>query len=271
MQKTYENVHALALDLRVPAGRIAVEAGDVDRVELELEPRTEAASELLDRVTIDFRRRGDDNELVVDVPDRRGFGWFGRGPEFDLRISCPAGGRVNVRSGSADFEATGTLGSLELKTASGDVEIERVEGQVKAVTASGDVGIGAAAGPVEVNTASGDVELGIVERAVRVNVVSGDVTVREPGESVKVNSVSGDQRVEAVARGAVELHSVSGDIEVAVRRGVDVWLDVRSVSGDMRSELTPTEGPSGEAAELVELRVKSVSGDVRVAQAQPAT
>jgi hypothetical protein len=73
-----------------------------------------------------------------------------------------------------------------------------------------------------------------------------------------------------VENGKIELHSVSGDIEVGVRRGTDVWLDVRSVSGDMRSSLTPTDGPADPGALLVELHIKSVSGDVRIDHAPAA-
>jgi hypothetical protein len=273
VERTYENILDLAFDVRVPAGRIAVDARETDRLELSLEPENDTARELLEGggVTVEVRQRGESHELVVDVPERRGFGWLGRGPQFSLEIRCPQGARASVRTASADFEARGALGSLELKTASGDVRVERVEGPVKVSTASGDLGIESAVGPVELNTASGDIEVGRVERSLRANLVSGDLSVSDAGESVKANSVSGDQQLDAVARGKVELHTVSGDIEVGVRRGTDVWMDVRSISGDMRSNLTPTDGPGSGEAELLELHIKSVSGDVHIDHAPAAT
>ena len=101
------------------------------------------------------------------------------------------------------------------------------------------------------NTASGDVEVGRVEGAVRAQLVSGDcITVRDAGESsgsARSPVTSGSRRCRP---GKVELHSVSGDIAVGVRRGTDVWLDVRSMSGDMSSSLTPTDGPAAEGASL---------------------
>jgi hypothetical protein len=276
VEKTFEDVCDLALDLNVPAGEIAIHAHETDmnRVELTLQPGNDAARELLDSgsVTVELRQRGDGSQLVVDVPERRGVGWLGRGPQFDLRIVCPAGARTSVRSGSADVEARGTLGALDLKTASGDVSVERVDGEVKIASASGDVEVESALGPVDINTASGDIELGRVERHVRANLVSGDFSLREAMESLKVNSVSGDLDVDAVQSGKIELHSVSGDIDVGVRRGIDVWMDVRSISGDMRSDLTPTDGPGeAESGELVELHIKSVSGDVHIEHAPAAT
>jgi hypothetical protein len=269
--RTYDDIHDLALDLRLPAGRMEVRAGDATLVELRLEPENAAARELLDGggVTIEMRRRGEGHELLVEVPGRRG-GWLGRGPQFDLRVDCPHGTRVTARSGSADFEGQGRLGSLEVKTGSGDVEADVVDGPVTIHAASGDIEVETAVGPVEVTTASGDVELGTVERSLKANLVSGDLNVRDAGESVRANSVSGDQRLEAVGRGKIELHSVSGDIEVGVRRGTDVWMDVRSISGDMVSNLQPTDGPVDDEGSLVELHVKSVSGDVRIDHAPAA-
>jgi DUF4097 and DUF4098 domain-containing protein YvlB len=272
VEKTYENVRNLAVDIRVPSGHIEVDGRAVDTVELSIVPQNDSAREVLEAggVTVDFRERGDGHELLVDVRERRGLGWLGRGPQFDVRVICPEQSRVSAKSGSADFEGRGTLGALELKTASGDVDVHRVDGPVTAHSASGDVEVEHAVGPVEVNTASGDITLGTVARALRANLVSGDLSVREAAESVKVNSVSGDLQVEAVQRGKIELQSVSGDIEVGVRRGTDVWMDVRSVSGDMHSSLTPTEGPGSGDADVVELRIKSVSGDVRIDHAPAA-
>ena len=272
MEKTYESVRNFAVDIRVPSGSIEVDGRTADTVELSIVPQNEAAREALDAggVVVDFRERGEGHELVIDVREKRGLGWLGRGPQFDIRVTCPERSRVAVKTGSADFEGRGTLGFLELKTASGDVDVQRVEGPVTAHSASGDVEVEYALGPVEVNTASGDITLGTVTGTLRANLVSGDLDVRESGDSVKVNSVSGDLQVEAVQRGKVELQSVSGDIEVGVRRGTDVWMDVRSVSGDMRSNLTPTDGPAADDADLVELRIKSVSGDVRIDHAPAA-
>jgi hypothetical protein len=272
VQKTFENVRNLTADLRVAAGHIEVDAREVDTVEVSVEPQNDSAREVLESggVTVDLRERGDGHELLVDVRERRGLGWLGRGPHFDVRVRCPEGTRVSVRSGSADFDGRGTLGSLELKTASGDVDVERVDGNVTVHSASGDVEIGTALGAVEANTASGDIELGRVAGSLRANLVSGDLSVRDAAEAVKVNSVSGDQQVEAVQSGKIELHSVSGDIAVGVRRGTDVWMDVRSVSGDMSSSLTPTDGPATEGVDLVELRIKSVSGDIRIDHAPAA-
>ena len=52
-----------------------------------------------------------------------------------------------------------------------------------------------------------------------------------------------------------------------MRRGATVWLDVRSISGDTQSELEVGDGPPSDTGEVMELRVNTVSGDVRIERA----
>jgi DUF4097 and DUF4098 domain-containing protein YvlB len=93
------------------------------------------------------------------------------------------------------------------------------------------------------------------------------VIVGEAYDSLNVNTVSGDQRHEAVMQGQVGAHSVSGDIEIGVRRGSKAWLDCNTVSGDTSSELELTgDAPDGDGP-LVEVRAKTVSGDIKIMRA----
>jgi hypothetical protein len=65
---------------------------------------------------------------------------------------------------------------------------------------------------------------------------------------------------------------VSGDVRAGLRPGLDVWLDIRSISGRIRSGLIPADGPRSDAGGLVELRAHTVSGDItleRIAGPEP--
>jgi DUF4097 and DUF4098 domain-containing protein YvlB len=71
--------------------------------------------------------------------------------------------------------------------------------------------------------------------------------------------------------GNVAAHSVSGDVTIGVRRGSKVHLDCNTVSGDTSSELELTaDAPDGEGP-LLELRAKTVSGDIRITRAPAPT
>ncbi len=265
VRKTFDTPGSLLLGVRLPAGSIRIETTETAQTTIVLEAADEAAGALLEAIRVEFRDVRDGHELLVTAPERRGL--FGRSPHFELCVRCPDGVRVDVRTRSADFEADGRLGSLELRTTSGDVEARAVDGAVNVQSTSGDVELDQVGGAVEVKTTSGDVTLGRVLGPLRAWLVSGDLSVTDAAGAVETNSVSGDQRLGQVSTGSVSVQSVSGDVEVAVRRGAGVWMDVRSLSGDTQSELLPSDGPPAEDAPLVELRLKTVSGDIRIERA----
>jgi DUF4097 and DUF4098 domain-containing protein YvlB len=129
------------------------------------------------------------------------------------------------------------------------------------------------ASSLEVQSVSGDLHAGAVHGDIRAQVVSGDVHVRDAGGSVSTNTVSGDQRFEAVQRGRMELKAISGDVTVGVRSGARVYVDANTVSGATSSEFELSDAPTpapAEDAPLVELFVKTVSGDVRIERALAA-
>ena len=82
-----------------------------------------------------------------------------------------------------------------------------------------------------------------------------------------VRTASGDQELRSVVEGKVELASASGDIRVGIKRGSRLWVDARSMSGDVSSELEVGDEASGQDGPLVELQVTAMSGDVSVVRA----
>lgn len=266
--QTFKTPGPVALDLRVAAGAIEIEAADVVETTVRLEPLgAEASAEAVAAAEIEHSG----GRLLVDVPDRRGFGSFiGRGPQVRLRVRVPEGSSVEVRTRSADVEARGSFGALDAKTASGDLAAGAVSSATVS-SVSGDVRLDSVAGETEVHTASGDLHVGRSGGPLRANLVSGDLAVVEAGSSVSVRTVSGDQRIDVVREGEVSLNSVSGDIRVGIRRGSRLWVDANSVSGTMRSELELSDSPPPGDGPLVELRAKTVSGDVHVTRAAVAT
>ena len=251
------------LDVRNPSGDVLIETG----AEGETTVTLEGPEELLARAIVD--QRGD--TVRVEVPERRGLFGFGGSEDVDVLIRCPDGAAAIVRTRSADVICRGVLASAEVASASGDVRFDRVSGDASFKTASGDLRVEDVGGDLSAQTASGDVVAGPVGGSLKANLVSGDLRVDSVGASATVNSVSGDLSLDAVAEGAVSLQSVSGDVRVGVRRGSRVWVDVSTLSGDPESELDLGGEPVGEDGPLVDLRVKTVSGDVSIVRAPAPT
>jgi hypothetical protein len=259
------------LDLEVPAGRVEIDTMPGDKTHVELEALTPEAEDLIADARVDALERGETHEIRVLVAQPRG--WFisiGRGPEILLRVTCPRNPTAYVKTKSADVIARGELHEVDIKTASGDVTVGEVAADASVKTASGDVSLDTVKERTRVQTASGDVAIQRAGGDVTVQLVSGDLWIRDAAASVHANTVSGDQRIEAVMEGVVEAHSVSGDVMIGVRRGSRVYVDANTISGSTNSELDLTDAP-GEASEeegpLVEVRAKTVSGDVSIVRA----
>src|SRR6478609_6062767 len=262
MHKTFDVQGTTEVEIRLNAGDIQIDPTLDGRVEIELTAHDEEAQEIVDAARVE--QQG--NRVLVDVPQKRGgfsFGsLFGR-QGIDCRVRCPEGSLLTVRTKSADLSVRGAIGGMNVATASGDVEADRVNGGVNIKSASGDVRVSVVTAGANVQSASGDVEIG----SVKGNTASGDVTINEADDNVNVNTVSGDQEHGAVMRGSVSALSVSGDVRIGVRRGSKVYLDCTTVSGDTSSELEVSPEAPATDGPLVEIRAKTVSGDIRITRA----
>ena len=260
------------LDLEIPFGRIEIESAAGNTTHVSLEGNESVSRELIESARVETHQRGESTEVVVDVRHRGIMFSIGRSPEIRLRVVCPPGADLNARTKSADITGRGNYGSLEVKTASGDIEIDEISGDARIKTASGDVALQDVGGQAEIQSTSGDVALQRAGGDVIAKLVSGDLWVRDAGGSIHANSVSGDQRFEAVLGGTVDANAISGDVYIGVRRGSRVYIDANTVSGSTSSEFDLADAPDEggeptEEAPMVEVRAKTVSGDILLARA----
>jgi DUF4097 and DUF4098 domain-containing protein YvlB len=256
MHQTFETPGSVRLEIRIPAGRIHLDAVQTATTEVDvthLDPHTDEEP----RVRIEARGEGETTVVLIEAVDKG----FRRTRQFDVRVRCPEGAAAKVRTGSADLSATGPLSAVNARSGSGDVGLERV-GSVRFDSGSGSFEAETVTGPTDVRTASGDVRIDVAEGAVRAHLVSGDLRITRVEGGAFVKTVSGDATFSECGPGQLKLESVSGDVWAGLRPGLDVWLDLRSVSGRVRSGLTPADGPTSGAGGLVELRAHTVSGDI---------
>jgi DUF4097 and DUF4098 domain-containing protein YvlB len=283
--ETFQTPGETRLDIRLGAGEIRVETAEVQETTVVLEPLrdNDASAAAVENARVELRERGSGHEVLVDARDR-GRGIF-RNAEVLIVVTAPEGTSVESKSGSADVEGRGRFGSVDIETGSGEIEFSEIAGEASINAASGDVQLGTIGGAARVNTASGDVLIrsiggegkinsasgDVIIREVHgelsVNSASGDVLVREAASSVGVNTASGDQEIGTVTTGKVTLKSASGDLKVGIREGTSLWVDARSRSGEVRSELPVSDLPPDGNGPSVELRANTMSGDITVARA----
>lgn len=257
------------LEVRNPAGDVRIETADVDETTVELTALDDAPAtrEAIEKARVEAR--GDD--VFVQIEGRSWSisigSWAFGSPKVGVRITCPHGSSVECDTASADTTLRGTFGETRLRSASGDLTVESVEGAFTARNASGDLRLERVSGYAEVQTVSGDVEVGAALDGISVSSVSGDVVLGEVSGDLTISSISGDQRVRAAGPGSIAFKAVSGDVQVAIRRGLRVRLDVNSVSGSIASELEVGDAPPASGKAEAELRVRTVSGHVKISRA----
>lgn len=267
----------VALLVRAPVGTVEVEAVEgVTEATVELDPHNDAALKAVEEAVVELRQGSGGAELVVDIQHGFRMGGkrgprltiaVGRGPSIDARIRVPAGSSLDISTEASDVVATGTFDRADVRTASGDVRLGAVEGNATIKAVSGDVFVDRIAGEANVNSVSGDAAIGTLGGPADLHSVSGDVDVREAAASAKVKTISGDARIRSAREGSFEMQSVSGDLTLGLRSGSRLWVDARSTSGKTRSELELNDAPASEERPLVELRAKSVSGDILITSA----
>ena len=263
------------VDLYVETGKglVRVEAAETDTVHVRLAGRDAEAvqvEQVGDRVAVLAPRvrggfLGAESSLRVDVTVPAGTGVAVRTGSADVVLTGPLGGG-QVRSGSGDVRVDAFGGAAVVESGSGDVHVDEARGELRVKNGSGDVRVGRAAGSLLVSTGSGDVVLGTTTGPTAVKTGSGDLTVHDAHADVTLSTASGDLSIGTVHRGKVGAKGASGDVHIGIPAGVPVWTDITTVSGEIRSDL-PAAGEPREGQDHVELRAKTVSGDVVLVQA----
>ncbi len=274
MQRSFATPRPVSLVVELRAGDLAVTTTETDRTQVEVT----GSGDLTDVVVDQY---GD--EIVV-ISKSRGVGFFGSADHpVSVRVTVPHDSRLTTKLGSADVRVQGRLGESVLRSGSGDVRLDELGGETSIETGSGDVQVELVrcalrvrcgsgnvtvdrlAGPARIVTGSGDVVVSSAEEPVSVKSGSGDMRVRLACDDVALSTASGDLVVDQVRGGRLSAKNVSGDIAVGVAAGVPVWTDVLTMSGSVRSTLAGA-GEPGEGEPFVELRAKTVSGDVLLEQ-----
>jgi DUF4097 and DUF4098 domain-containing protein YvlB len=168
------------------------------------------------------------------------------------------GGKLGV--GDAQLDETG---ALNLRTGVGDITVERAGGKVELVTGSGAVRFGSVDGSAWIKNSNGDTSVGTVTGDVQVKAANGSITIGRADAGVIAKTANGRVSIGEVARGTAVAQSAFGDLEVGIREGVPVWLDLRTKFGRVRNELDASSEP-GDRSDAVEVHAQTSTGDIAI-------
>jgi DUF4097 and DUF4098 domain-containing protein YvlB len=263
----FETHRPVSLYVEIGKGSVRVEATDTTETHVQVIGRD------ADQVQVD--QSGD--RISVVGPQRSGF--LGGDTKLDVLVTLPTDSDVAIKTGSADITVDGTVGSGKVRSGSGDVlldtfggpavvetgsgniQVEVAGAELRIKSGSGSITIGRVDSAVAVSTGSGDVEIGSAHGPTVVKTGSGDLKVVDAQHDVSLTTGSGDLVIASASRGRLTAKGASGDIRVGIPAGVPVWTDIATVSGEIHSGLHGAGEPQ-EGADHVEVRAKTVSGDI---------
>lgn len=245
IHKTFSVEGTPDIDVRIESGRVEVQRGDGQQVDVQVETRLPGFI---------VEQRG--NSIVVSS-DREA-GWLSRGSAYAV-IRTPPGADLRVSVASAPVDIDVDLGKVDIKTASGDVEVGKVETLV-VKTASGDLHAEEITRSLRVTSASGDVRVEKAEGTVVVSTASGDVHIEKADATVDVNTASGDSYIHRFTGRSANFKAMSGTVHLGIPKGTTVELDVSILSGKLR--LPDSEERREAPVRRMTIRAKMVSGDL---------
>lgn len=210
--------------------------------------------------TVDVRQSLD--QLRIGFPDRG----FGRDARVEVELAVPAGTNLETATGSGDVTAAVALGAAKISTGSGDVDLTDVT-DAQCSAGSGSIVLGRVTGATaQLTTGSGDVTVGEASASIQAKTASGDVTIhRLVGGRLRANTASGDIGVPS-STGSIEARAASGSISVGVAETLPAWLDLNSVTGEVRIDLDPSDQPAADQ-DYVTIRAATASGDITIYRA----
>jgi hypothetical protein len=250
---SYEGVRQVVVD-NLGGGSITVEPSS--RQDL-VEAWIDADDRFLEQVQI----RQDHDWLRISLPHR--FVWS---TKAQLRLGVPDGLAYVIKTGSADISISADIGRSKIISGSGEITVENAI-DLDCSTGSGNISVcrvdGSAA---RLGSGSGDVSVGEVYCPLTAKSGSGDVVVKSlRGVELQAKSGSGDIGI-GTTSGSVDLRSASGSLTVGVADNLPAWLDLSSVSGDIRIGLDSTNQPEpGEP--YITVRARTASGDIAIHRA----
>jgi len=265
----FETHRPVDLYVELGKGNLTVRATETTGTEVVLTGR--------DADQVEVHQDGD--QISVIAPKLRSGVFGGDRDRLDVTVTLPNGSNLATRTGSADVTVEGEIGSGRVKTGSGDLSVELLTGpseistgsgdvrvdesraELRIKSGSGDVDVARAAGSLAASTGSGDVEIGSAGGAVVVKTGSGDLDIAVARDDVSFMTGSGDMHVRRTHRGRITIKGASSDVQLGIPAGTPVWTDISTVSGSIHSDLNGAGQPE-EGADHVEVRAKTVSGDI---------
>jgi DUF4097 and DUF4098 domain-containing protein YvlB len=200
-----------------------------------------------------------------------------------VSVRLPAGSELDADTGLGTISVEGALGACRAKSSAGDISVQDVTsadlrtgmgvvaaraiaGEAYCKTGSGSVHIDRIDGHAEVKNSNGDTRIGDSGGPIRIKSANGSITVGRARSDVTATTANGNLSIGSAERGAVQLKTSMGRIDIGVASGTAALLDLSTSFGVVRNGLDTAAGP-GAGERTVEIHAQTSAGDIDVVRA----
>jgi hypothetical protein len=256
----FDRATPVTVTLRAQSGAVEIVAEERLTVEVQVTPfdDTPGAREAAAKTRVEL----DGDTLLIhqtgaDVWSLR------RAPKLRITARVPAGSVLSGKSSSSHVRAGGVWSAVRLSTSAAEVDVAEVTGDADVESSTATITVARVGGSLRAKNVAGRLLIGDVTHDVSLTTASGDIHLHSAGGSVRADSASGSIEIGELRQGRADLRTASGSVGVGVAAGTGVWMDLNTLSGRSASDLT-AQGDTPPTKATLELRVRSVSGDIHV-------
>lgn len=281
---TFKPSGPVVASIDLSMGNIRILAGDGEILTVRVEPSNPAkAADVRSAESTHVEFAGDRLE-ITQPKSLRTYTWFSSGSSIDLVVHLPSGSRIGANTAYGSIRTEGALGPSNLKTSYGDITVEEGEdlrlrtayGKVVLDHGSGHTDI--RGGKVRVGQLDGTAAIRSAEHGTHVGLATGDLRVASSYGNIEVDralatvvakTAYGKVRIHDALRGAIEMRSSYGELELGIREGSAAWLDLETGHGTVRNNLTATDSAPGASTDTLQVTGRTSHGDIIIGRARP--
>lgn len=274
---TFDSSGTVTTFIDIADGAIRIEATDRSDIVVDvspLNPADNADHKAAEKATVTF----DHDQLTVAIPKHIFSSISGA---VNVLVQLPARSELQIDAKAATVECIGELGDTTIKSATGrvniahtagltlssgrgDVTVDTISGAGNLTIKSGATNLGVLDGDVNLKSVNGNTLIGASHGPLSVVADNGAIEIDELTAGADLKAANGKIRIgELFGKGRVVAKAAFGDIEIGVRAGTLVKLDLHSGYGTVLNGLESAEMTNG-TGDAVELMARSDSGDVEI-------
>lgn len=188
-------------------------------------------------------------------------------PDADLEVYVPRLARLTVETFGADVNTSGLAGTVDVSSLSGDMQLEGQFRRIDAECVTCEIEAGSTSEAFKASTVSGNITLALAKGYVELNTVSGDVdlTGRQLSQG-SFTSVSGNllYKGDVMKDGALYFETHNGAIDLQLTPNLGAEFDLSSITGEVSSDLPARQPGSPGGRDARQFRFTTGAGGARI-------